>query len=446
MSEIIIKNGKIIDPETNTIYVGDIYIKDGIVTGIEKTSDGRMNLEADIEAEDGDSGENEVQIIDATNLMVGPGLADTHVHFRDPGFTYKEDIISGAMAAKKGGYTHIVLMANTNPHVDNVDTLKYVLDKGNTTGIHISTCGNVTMDMKGETLTDMELLYQEGAVGFTDDGVPVMDEELCKAAMQKCLKLGVPISFHEENPAFIENNGVNRGKASDYYNIGGSPREAETDLINRDIKLAKDIYDSEGKSPCIVIQHISTAEGVELVNEAKKMGIDIHAEATPHHFSLTEEAVIKHGTNAKMNPPLRTENDRLAIVRGLADGSIDMIATDHAPHAKEEKGKDITSAPSGIIGLETAFSLAIKNLINTGALTYPELFNRMSLSPCKLYKLDGGTIKVGKSANIMIFSPEEEWIVNENEICSKSANTPFIGEKLPGVIKYTICDGNIVYR
>lgn len=417
-------NGTYIDPIKNETVKRDIVIADCDCAHSAKA--GR---------------ENEL-VIDATGLMIAPGMVDTHSHFRDPGFTHKEDILTGAAAALTGGYTDIVLMANTNPKVDNVDTLRYVIEKGKSTGVNIFSCANVTENMAGETLTDMESLLEAGAVGFTDDGVPLMDEKIVYEGMRKVAKLGVPISFHEENPKFIGNNGVNRGAASEYFKISGSPREAEIDLIKRDIGIAFKVMEETGISPKIVIQHISTKEGVSLVRKAKKEGLDIHAEATPHHFSLTEEAVIKHGTMAKMNPPLRQEEDRLAILEGLKDGTIDLIATDHAPHSTEEKAQDITKAPSGIIGLETALSLAITNLVKTGILTYPELFMRLSVSPAALYGLREDE-EYTKYENLVIFSPDEEKVYDS--FASKSQNSPFKGEKLPGVVKYTICNGTVRY-
>lgn len=235
----------------------------------------------------------------------------------------------------------------------------------------------------------------------------------------------------------ITNNGIHAGEAAKYYGISGSPREAEIDLIRRDAALALETGAE------VVIQHISTAEGVELVRCAKAKGAHIHAEATPHHFTLTQDAAIRKGTLAKMNPPLREEEDRQAIIRGLADGTIDMIATDHAPHSKEEKEKPITEAPSGIIGLETALSLGIRELVEKGYLTMPELIGRMSTAPCRLYGLEGGTLREGAPADLVLFNPKEHWIVKD--FASKSSNSPFVGEKLPGVIYYTICGGNVVY-
>ncbi len=382
--------------------------------------------------------DNFLDEIDLNGQCVAPGLVDVHVHFRDPGFTHKEDIFTGATAAAKGGFTSVVLMANTKPAVDNAETLRYVLEKGKETGIHVCSCANVTKGIAGKELTDMEMLAGNGAAGFTDDGIPLTDEVLLRAALQRAAKCGKPISLHEENPAFITNNGVNAGKAAAHYGIGGSPREAEISMVERDLRIALE------EEADLSIQHISTREVVELVRQAKKRSRHIFAEATPHHFTLTEEAVIKHGTLAKMNPPLREEADRLAVIEGLRDGTIDMIATDHAPHSAEEKQKPLTEAPSGIIGLETALSLGIRELVNKGYLTLMELMEKMSLAPAKLYHLDAGYLKEGGPADLVVFDPKKEWVVKD--FASKAANSPFVGETMPGVVSYTICGGKIVYR
>ena len=429
---LYIKNGMIIDPVKDKLYRADLQIEEGRIARIIERNENEAEDLRDTKAF------AQTEVLDAAGLMIAPGLADTHVHFRDPGFTYKEDIHTGARAAARGGFTQIVLMANTKPAVDNPETLSYVLDKGKETGIHINSCANVTLKMEGKALAPMELLAKQGAAGFTDDGIPLLDKELVRKAMTEAGRLGKPVSFHEENPAMIANNGINRGKASQFYGIGGSPREAEIDLVKRDLELASETGAE------VVIQHISTREAVELLRQAKAKGAHVHGEATPHHFTLTEEAAIQKGALAKMNPPLRDEADRQAIIEGLKDGTIDLIATDHAPHSREEKERTVTEAPSGIIGLETALSLGVRELVKKGYLTWPELIRRMSTAPCELYGLAGGRMEDGVPADLVLFHPQETWRVAE--FASKSANSPFIGEELPGVIYYTICDGKIVYR
>ncbi|MDE7231838.1 MAG: dihydroorotase, partial [Lachnospiraceae bacterium] len=287
-------------------------------------------------------------------------------------------------------------------------------------------------------LTYMEEMSLLGAAGCTEDCIPLLDEALLREALRRAAKCGKPISLHEENPSFITNNGVNAGKAAAHYGIGGSPREAEISMVERDLRIALE------EEADLSIQHISTKEAVELVRQAKKKSGHIYAEATPHHFTLTEEAAIKYGTMAKMNPPLREEADRLAIIEGLRDGTIDMIATDHAPHSEEEKAKPITEAPSGIIGLETALSLGIRELVSKEYLSLMELIGKMSLAPARLYHLEAGYLSEDGPADLVVFDPKKEWTVGE--FASKAANSPFVGERMPGVISYTICGGEIVYR
>ncbi len=418
MTKILVKNGNVVNPGGKSGKL-DILIENGKISDI---SEGIISEDA--------------QVIDAAGLTVSPGFVDVHSHFRDPGQTHKEDIFTGAASAAHGGYTSIVLMANTIPTVDSTETLKYVLDKGAQTDINIFSCANVTYGMQGKELTDFDALVDAGAAGFTDDGKPLMDADLVKTALLKAKALGKIVSFHEEDPSFIENNGINHGKASEHYGIGGSDRKAEISMIERDIKLALET------GADIDIQHISTKEGVELVRQGRKKGSNIHAEAAPHHFSLTEEAAIEYGSIAKMNPPLRTEEDRKAVIEGLKDGTIEMIATDHAPHSAEEKAKGLLQAPSGIIGLETALSLALMNLVEPGYLSMEQLIRCISLSPAKLYGLDAGVIETGKQADITIFDPAEEWIADS--FYSRSSNTPFKGMKLHGKIKKVICKGKII--
>lgn len=425
---LLIENGYMIDP------------KSGREGNLDILTDGKVIRKIGPRLADSLTKEElaKTERVDAYGLLVVPGLVDVHVHFRDPGFTYKEDIETGARAAAKGGFTTVVMMANTKPSIDNAETLAYVLEKGKTTGIHVESCVNVTMGMKGKKLVPMEELAAKGAVGFTDDGIPLMDEKLVKEAMERAAKLDMPISFHEEDPTLIENNGVNRGEASAFYGIGGSPREAEIVLVERDLKLALET------GACIDIQHISTKEAVELVRQAKKKGHNIHAEATPHHFTLTEQDTIRYKTLAKMNPPLREEADREAVIAGLVDGTIDLIATDHAPHSKEEKEKGITEAPSGITGLETALSLGITQLVDGGYLTMKQLLQKMSLQPASMYHLDAGYLAEGGPADLILIDTVAEEEVGS--FASKASNTPFIGWKLKGVVKATICGGRIVYE
>ena len=419
---MIIKNGLLIDPVKEMTYVADLRISDGRIAEIAE------NLEA-CEGE---------EIIHASGKCVAPGLIDGHVHFRDPGFTYKEDIHTGALSAAAGGFTTVICMANTKPVVDNVEILKYVLDTGKNEKINVLQAGAVSVGFKGEEMTNFEELLANGATGLTDDGIPLKDENFVRRAMEKAKELDVVLSFHEEDPAFITNNGVNRGKASEFFGIGGSPEEAEISLVKRDCELAKEI------GAKINVQHISSGKAVDLVRQAKAAGANVCAEATPHHFTLTEEACIKHGTLAKMNPPLRTEEDRLAIIKGLQDGTIDMIATDHAPHSAEEKAKPITDAPSGIIGLETSLALGITSLVKPGHLSLVELIKKMSLNPAVIYGLDKGTLNIGKDADLVIFDTEKCW--TPQNYYSKATNTPFTGAELTGEVVMTICGGEIAFK
>ena len=417
------------DPKTETQTKADLIIRDSTVEKIIPLTDGSVS---DFQIEDTD------EVIDAAGLIAAPGLVDVHVHFRDPGFTDKEDIHTGAASAVAGGYTSVVMMGNTDPRCDNIETLAYMQEKAAAEPLHIYVTCNATMGMKGEELTDIPALHKAGAVGVTDDGLPIMDHGILTQVFLKAAACGIPVSLHEEDPSLIENNGVNRGKASDHYGIGGSPSEAEYSLIKRDLQIAS------GIGVCVDIQHISTAEGVEAVRQARKEGVNVHAEATPHHFTLTDDAVIAFGTNAKMNPPLRSEADRMAIIRGLQDGTIDMIATDHAPHTGEEKALPITKAPSGIIGLETALGLGITELVKKGYLSMMDLLRLMTTGPAQVYNLDAGYIAEGGPADIVLIDPDLEWTV-EDKFASKAHNTPFIGRVLKGKAIMTIASGKIVY-
>lgn len=419
---MIIKNGFLINPRTNTAEKLDIRVKDGIITEIGVCEPSAQE-----------------EVLDIAGLTIAPGLIDTHIHFRDPGFLYKEDLHTGSLAAAKGGFTSVICMANTKPVVDSVETLEDILTRAKNEKIRIYQAASVTYGLKGQEMTDFEALAKAGACGFTDDGIPIVDAGLCYKAMTEAAKLGYPISLHEEDPAFISENGINHGAASEHLGIEGSPSIAEESMVARDCMLAL------RSGAHTVIQHISSGTSVALVRNAKAMGANVHAEATPHHFTLTEDAVAIHGSLAKMNPPLRTEADRLAIIEGLIDGTIDLIATDHAPHSTEEKNKEpMWTAPSGITGLETSLGLGITSLVKAGHMSLMQLLEKMTSNPAKLYKLPGGSIEVNAPADFVIFDPDEQWIVGD--YASKSTNTPFTGETLYGKIHYTICGGEIVYQ
>lgn len=419
---MILKKGHLVNPATGTDTVMDIRFDNGIIQEI------GTDLTPSVSEE----------VLDISGLVVAPGLVDTHIHFRDPGFTYKEDLHTGSLAAAKGGFTSVICMANTKPVVDSVNTLKDILTRAKGEKIHIYQTASVSYGLNGEKMTDFDALAANGACGFTDDGIPLMNAVFCYDAMKKAAELHMPVSLHEEDKSFIANNGINAGKVAEKLGIEGSPAVAEEVMVARDCMLAL----RTGAS--VVIQHISSGNSVELVRTALKLGADIHAEATPHHFTLTEEAVLEHGTLAKMNPPLRTEEDRQAIIRGLQDDTIDLIATDHAPHSAEEKAKPLTEAPSGITGLETSLGLGITSLVKPGYLSLMDLLAKMTCNPADLYQLPAGNIQVNAPADFVIFNPEEKWTVSD--FASKASNSPFKGTELYGKIHYTICNGEIIYR
>ena len=422
---ILIQNGRVVDSVNQIDDIMDVLIDGKTILKVSKKIDLREY-------------DKNIEIIDATGLVVAPGLVDAHVHFRDPGFTYKEDIETGAKAAAKGGFTMVVCMANTKPAVDNIGTLQYIQEKAEKTGIHILQASTITKGLNGDELVDLETMAKAGAAGFTDDGIPILDEKILVEAMKRAKELDLPVSLHEEDPLFIVKPGVNQGAVSEKLGYGGASRTAEDVMVARDVILAL----HTGASVCI--QHISSGNSVELVRNAKKLGADVHAEATPHHFTLTEEAVLEYGTLARMNPPLRTEKDRLEIIEGLKDGTIDMIVTDHAPHSEEEKAKPLDQAPSGITGLETSLALGIKSLVQPGHITLMKLMELMSKNPAEFYRMVPASVSEGAVADLVIFGENELWKVEE--FASKASNSPFLGWELPGKIHYTICDGKIVYK
>ena len=342
------------------------------------------------------------------------------------------------MSAAKGGFTTVVCMANTNPIVDNEETLEYIKEKAKISPINVLQACAITKGFKGKDLVDMKHLKECGAAGFTDDGLPIMDSDVIYNAMMMARELDMPLSFHEEDPSLITVAGINEGEISKKLGISGASNVAEDVMVARDCMIA---IKTGAK---VNIQHISSGVSVETVRMAKKLGANVYAEATPHHFTLTEEDVLTYGTNAKMNPPLRTNEDKQKIIEGLKDDTIEIIATDHAPHTFDEKNVEFAKAPSGIVGLETALSLGITSLVREGHLSMMKLLEKMTINPAKLYNLDCGCIKEGYVADLVIFNPDESYEVAD--FASKSSNSPFIGKKLYGKINYTICKGNIVFE
>ncbi|WP_195443137.1 dihydroorotase [Peptoniphilus harei] len=420
---MIIKGGRVIDPLSKRDEVLDIRIEDGKIVEIAK----------DIEASSGNE-----EIIDARGKIVVPGLIDVHVHFRDPGQTHKEDLVTGSQAAIAGGFTSVVQMANTSPKIDSKEKIIEHYKRARDLPLKVFTVSALTRNFGDLELVDMEENFKRGALAFTDDGIPNRNSKLILEAMNRAKELGAIISFHEEDPELIEQNGINHSEVSDKLGIYGSPKIAETSFIARDVTMA--IYTGAK----ISIQHISTGLGVDLVKFGKEMGANIYAEVTPHHIALNDSAVLEYGSLAKMNPPLRSEEDRLRIIEGLKEGTIEIIATDHAPHTAEEKSKEITKAPSGIIGLETSFSICYENLVLTKEISLMKLIELMSTNPARIYGLEGGEISQGKIADLAIIDLESEYKIDKYK--SKSSNTPFKDKTLRGEVLYTISEGKIVFK
>ncbi len=423
MNKVLIKNGKLINPATNFEGIVDISIQDGLIKEISPS------ISSDYFEYD--------DIIDAKGMIVSPGLIDIHSHFRDPGFTQKEDLVSGAHAAAAGGYTTVILMANTNPKIDSIESLAYIQEKAKDCPINILQEAALTIDFK-DRLVDMDFLHKAGAAGFTNDGVPVMNTKTLRDAMLKAAQLDTVIALHEEDNSLIDNHGINAGPIADKLGLKGAPRVSEDIMVARDCMLALET------GACIDIQHISSGNAVDFIRYAKSIGVKVFAEATPHHFTLTEDDVLEYGVLAKMNPPLRSAEDRERIIAGLIDDTIEIIATDHAPHTADEKNVDFTKAPSGIIGLETALPLAVTELVMKNRLSMIHMLSKFTSNPARYYKLNKGNLQVGKPADLCIFDPNQEYIVEGFK--SKSSNSPFLGRSLYGKVKYTIVGGNIVYK
>lgn len=421
---ILIKNGFIVNPESKVLEKKDLLIENEIITKVNDYIDKENH-----------------QVIKAGGLFVLPGLIDIHAHFREPGFCHKETVKTGSMAAAKGGYTTVFVMPNTNPCIDNMKSLRMLKDIiKRDSAINVLPIGAVTKGQKGIELNNIKALYDEGIYGVSDDGQPIMDSLILEKALMEANKLGIPLMSHSEDKKFVRNGCINEGAVSKELGLVGIPREAENIMVERDIVAAKKL------GLKIHICHISTKESVKMIRKAKEEGVKVTCEVTPHHFSLTEGVI--RGTNSigKVNPPLRTEDDIKEIIKGIKDGTIDAIATDHAPHSKDEKSMDIYKAPFGISGIELAFSISNTYLLKNKHIDIIELAKLMSLNPSKIMGIEKGRLRLGNIADITVVDLDEEYIVKEEDMISMGKNTPFLGKKLFGKVKYTIVSGKVIYR
>ena len=423
--KLLIQNGRVVDPVNATVSILDIFAENGRIVQMEK------NIEAEADV-----------VLDATGLIVCPGLVDMHVHLRDPGLTYKEDIFTGTAAAARGGVTAVACMANTDPVVDSPEQIQYIKEKaaqGN--GVHVYPIGAVSVGMRGEEPTNGDALKQAGAVALSDDGCNVDNANLMRDVMILAKRLQLPVLCHCEDTSMVENRAVNEGSVSRQLWLEGRPAIAEEIMVMRDAMLA------EETGAHVHICHISTAKSVDIVRRMKKHGVPITCETCPQYFTLTEDEILTQGSLARVNPPLRTAKDIKGIIAGLKDGTIDAIATDHAPHSPEEKARSLTRAPSGMVGLETSLAITLTELYHTGKMKLPDLIRAMAYNPASILHLSSkGRLSLGGDADITIFDPEQEWVINPEEFASKSRNTPFAGRKVKGRVKYTIIGGNVIYQ
>ena len=433
--KVLIKNGYIVDPSQGIDGVGEILIEEGKIKEVrEHRSGGRRDKAEGLLLEE------EFKVIDATGLYVFPGLVDMHVHLREPGFEYKETIKTGTLAAVRGGFTSLCCMPNTKPVNDNETVTEFILRKAYAEGAcYVFPIGAITKGQRGEELAEMGMMYEAGCVAFSDDGMPVMNSLLMRRALEYSKRFGVPIISHAEDINLSAGGVMNEGMVSLSLGLRGIPAEAEVVMIKRDIELARL---TGGR---LHIAHVSTAEGVRAVRDAKKEGLPVTAETCPHYFTLTEDAVRGYKTRAKVNPPLRTDKDIEAIKEGLSDGTIDVIATDHAPHHRDEKICEFDRAAFGISGLETALSLGL-TLVRDGVLSLSGLVEKMSLNPARISDIRKGTLKAGEDADITIIDLNKKWKVEPERFASKGKNTPFEGFILEGLPVITICKGKIYER
>ena len=419
---ILIKNARIVDPKSSFDFVGDILISGGKIQGIAE----RIECTAD-------------EVIDASGLVACAGLVDMHVHLRDPGVTHKEDIITGCNAAAAGGVTSMAAMPNTKPVTDSVDTIRYIIEKSEGASARVYPVASVTCGMAGEKTCDFALLSEAGAVAFSDDGVPVATRELLSEGIVETNKLGKKILAHCEELSLVREGIINLGEVSEKLGVKGIAPEAE------DVGTLREIEEAEKLGAPIHICHVSTKGSVELIRQAKARGVKVTAETAPHYFWFTEEMLLSRDADYRMNPPLRCEDDRLAIIDGILDGTLDAIATDHAPHTVEDKA-DFEKAPNGVVGMETSFSASYTALVKTGLISLGKLLELMSLNPAQILEIPAGVLAQGENADLFLFDENEKWTVDANKLHGKSVNCVFKNVELLGKVKYTICRGKIAYK
>ncbi|RHR11131.1 dihydroorotase [Pseudoflavonifractor sp. AF19-9AC] len=422
--KLLIQHGRVVHPVTGEVVLQDLLAEDGKISLLERG----LPPEAD-------------QIIDATGLVVCPGLVDMHVHLRDPGLTYKEDILTGCAAAARGGVTALACMANTDPTVDCPEQVAYVLGRAKEAcGVQVYPIAALSMGLRGEELTDAEALKKAGAVALSDDGSNVDNANLMRDAMIRARRQELPILCHCEDTSMVEGRAVNEGSVSRQLWLEGRPAIAEEIMVMRDAMLA------EETGAHVHICHVSTAKSVDIIRRMKKRGAPITCETCPQYFTLTEDEVLTKGSLARVNPPLRTAKDVKGILAGLKDGTIDVIATDHAPHSAEEKARSLTRAPSGMIGLETSLAITLTALYHTKKMELPDIIQRMTTNPADILHLPKGRMSLGVDADLTVFDPDEEWVIDPEQFASKARNTPFAGAKVKGRVKYTIVGGRIIYQ
>lgn len=418
---LIIKNARVIDPSQSIDRVADIVIENSKIKSICDNADCCGYA-----------------VIDAKGLTAAPGLVDMHVHLRDPGFTHKEDILTGCEAAAAGGVCSMVCMPNTKPVCDSAEVIGYIKDKAKNAKAKVYPAAAITGAMSGGKLNDFTELKKAGAVAVSDDGRPVESAKMMRDAIALAKESGISIISHCEDLGIIDGGIINEGEVSRMLGVKGMDRASEDTITSREMILAE-ILDAP-----IHIAHVSTKGSAELIRQAKQRGVKVTAETAPHYLMLTDEILLKRDADYRMNPPLRCEDDKLAMIEAVRDGTIDVIATDHAPHSAEEKS-DFLKAPNGVIGMETSLSAALTSLVHTGVLTLSELIEKMSYNPASIVGIDAGTLKNGKAADIVLFDPDEEWTVDVDKLHGKSKNCVFKGMSLKGKVKMTLLDGQIVF-